>query len=95
MIRYLTDKPEERHLVVVNRFLEPAFYRSGRDITVAGEVVGSVLPRLGEIGYRYPVIAALKIYLWKKPFSPQGNPYPYPFGYPYYRRRWLYPGYPY
>jgi outer membrane lipoprotein len=92
---YLTDKSEGRYLVVVNRFLDPAIYRSGRDITVAGEVQGSVLRRLGEIDYRYPVIAALEIYLWKESYSPQVYPYPYPFGYPYYRRGWLYPGYPY
>jgi len=88
---YLTDKSEGRYLVVVDRFLDPAIYRPGRDITVAGKVQGSVLRRLGEIEYRYPVIAALEIYLWKEPFSPQAYPYPYPFGYPYYRRGW----YPY
>ena len=91
----LTDKSEGRYLVVVNRFLDPAIYRSGRDITVAGKVQGSVLRRLGEIDYRYPVIAALEIYLWKEPLSPQAYPYPYPCGYPHYRRGWLYPGYPY
>jgi len=32
---YLTDKSEGRYLVVVDRFLDPAIYRSGRDITVA------------------------------------------------------------
>jgi outer membrane lipoprotein len=92
---YLTDKSEGRYLVVVKRFLDPAIYRSGRDITVAGEVQGSVLRRLGEIDYRYPVIAALELHLWKEPLSPQAYPYAYPFGYPYYRRGWLYPGYPY
>lgn len=92
---YLTDKSEGRYLVVVQRFLDPAIYRPGRDITVAGEVQGSVLRRLGEIDYRYPVITALELHLWKEPFSPQAYPYGYPFGYPYYRRWWLYPGYPY
>jgi outer membrane lipoprotein len=92
---YLTDKSEGRYLVVVKRFLDPAIYRSGRDITVAGEVQGSVSRRLGEIDYRYPVIAALELHLWKEPLSPQSYPYAYPFGYPYYRRGWLYPGYPY
>ena len=80
---------------LVNRFLDPAIYRSGRDITVAGEVQGSEVRRLGEIAYRYPVIAALELHLWKEPLSPQSYPYAYPFGYPYYRRGWLYPGYPY
>jgi outer membrane lipoprotein len=91
---YLTDKSEGRYLVVVDRFLDPAIYRSGRDITVAGEVQGSVLRRLGEIDYRYPVIAALELHLWKEPLPPQA--YPYPYGYPSLYWRWRsYPGYPY
>lgn len=92
---FLTDKSEGRYLVVVNRFLDPAIYRSGRDITVAGKVQGSALRRLGEIDYRYPVVVALEIYLWKEPLYPQAYPYPYPYGYPYYRRGWMNPGYPY
>ena len=92
---YLTDKSEGRYLVVVDRFLDPAIYRSGRDITVAGEVQGSVLRRLGEIDYRYPVIAAVELHLWKEPLSPPAYPYAYPFGYPYYRRWGPYPGFPY
>ena len=92
---FLTDKSEGRYLVVVDRFLDPAIYRPGRDITVAGEVQGSVLRRLGEIDYRYPVIDALELHLWKEPLSPQAYPYSYPFGYPYYWRWRTYPGYPY
>jgi outer membrane lipoprotein len=90
----LTDKSEGRFLVVVDRFLDPAIYASGRDITVAGEVRGSVLRRLGEIDYRYPVIAASELYLWNRPSYPPVQPYPYPFGYPSYWRWWLHPGYP-
>lgn len=92
---YLTDKSEGRYLVVVNHFLDPAIYRPGRDITVAGKVQDSVLRRLGEIDYRYPVIAAAELHLWKAPLSPPAYPYAYPFGYPYYRRWGPYPGYPY
>jgi len=92
---YLTDKSEGRYLVIVDRFLDPAIYRPGRDITVAGEVQGSVLRRIGEIDYRYPVIDALELHLWKEPLSPQAYPYAYPFGYPYYWRWRTYPCYPY
>jgi outer membrane lipoprotein len=92
---YMTDKSGGRFLVVVNRFLDPAIYGPGRDITVAGEVRGSVLRRLGEIDYRYPVIAVLEIFLWKELLSPQAYPYSYSFGYPYYRRGWMYPAYLY
>jgi outer membrane lipoprotein len=92
---YLTDKSEGRFLVVVDRFMDPAIYRSGRDITVAGEVQASVLRRLGEIDYRYPVIAALDLYLWKEPLSPRVYPSAYPFGPPYYWRWRPYSTYPY
>lgn len=92
---HLTDKSEGRFLIVVDRFLDPAIYRSGRDITVAGEVRGSEVRRLGEIDYRYPVITALELYLWRRPSAPPAYPYPYAFGYPAYGRWWRYPGYPY
>jgi outer membrane lipoprotein len=92
---HLTDKSEGRFLIVADRFLDPAIYRSGRDITVAGEVRGSEVRRLGEIDYRYPVITALELYLWRRPSAPPAYPYPYSFGYPAYLRWWRYPGYPY
>lgn len=92
----LTDKSEGRFLVVVDRFLDPAIYQSGRDITVAGEVRGSEVRRLGEIDYRYPIITAQELHLWRRPAAPPAYPsYPYPFGYPAYWRWWHYPGYPY
>jgi len=92
---HLTDKSEGRFLVIVDRFLDPAIYQPGRDITVAGEVRGSEVRRLGEIDYRYPVITALELYLWRRPSAPPAYPYPYSFGYPAYWRWWRYPGYLY
>lgn len=90
----LTDKSEGRFLVVADRFLDPAIYQAGRDITVAGEVRGSEVRRIGEIDYRYPVITAQELYLWRRPSSPPAYPYPYAFGYPAFWW-WRYPGYPY
>jgi outer membrane lipoprotein len=93
---YLTDKSEGRFLVIVGRFLDPAIYRPGRDITVAGEVREPVLRRLGEIDYRYPVISGMELYLWKEPIPPRPYPYGDPWGDPYlYRRWWRHPFYPY
>ena len=92
---YLTDRSEGRYLVRVDRFLDPAIYSAGRDITVAGEVLGSERRRLGEIDYRYPVIAAHELYLWRRPASPPAYPYPFRYGYPYHWRWWPYAGYPY
>jgi outer membrane lipoprotein len=88
----LTDRSEGRFLVVSERFLDPAVYSPGRDVTVAGEVVEPQTRRLGEIDYRYPVIQAIELRLWR----PLGPPaYPSPYGWPYdgwYRR---YPYNPY
>lgn len=92
----LTDKSEGRFLVVVDRFLDPAIYRPGRGLTVAGKAQDSVVRRIGEIDYRYPVITALEMHLWREPLPPPAYPYYYPYGYPYYPWQWWrYPYYPY
>jgi outer membrane lipoprotein len=88
----LTDKSEGRFLVVVERFLDPAIYRPDRGLTVAGKVQGAVVRPIGEINYRYPVIAALELHLWREPYPPPAYPYYYPYS-PW--GWWRYPGYPY
>jgi outer membrane lipoprotein len=86
----LTDDSAGRFLVVVDRFLDPAIYKAGRDLTVAGRVTGALVRRIGEIDYRYPVVAAMELHLCRpwQPLSPAITPYPY-------RRWWLYPDSPY
>jgi outer membrane lipoprotein len=93
----LTDKSEGRFLVVVDRFLDPAIYRPERGLTVAGRVRGSMVRRIGEIDYRYPVVVALELHLWGEPLPPPAYPYYYPYAYPYYFPGWWwrYPGFPY
>lgn len=89
----LTDRSEGRFLVISERFLDPAVFSTGRDVTVAGEVLEPQTRRLGDIDYRYPVIRAEEMRLWRR-----GPPvYPYPYGGPYdgwWRRSPYYPGYP-
>jgi outer membrane lipoprotein len=88
----LTDRSEGRFLVVSEQFLDPAVYSPGRDITVAGEVLDPQTHRIGEIDYRYPVIHAIELRLWR----PLGPPdYPYPYGGPYGGGWRRYPFYPY
>ena len=84
----LTDRSEGRFLVVSERFLDPAVYSPGRDITVAGEVADPQTRRIGEIDYRYPVVQAIELRLWR-PLGPPDYPYGWPYGggwrrYPYY-----------
>ncbi len=92
------DSPERsdyspgRVLLRTPDFLDPAVYAPGRRITVIGEVGGVEERKIGDVAYRYPVIAAERIRLWAKDvvlapaYSPYAYPWPWfygPFG-PYY-----------
>lgn len=76
----MTDASEGRFLVVVDRFLDPAIYKADRDLTVAGTVQGAAVRRIGETDYRYPVVAAKELHLWRQLMPPPAPVYPY--GYP-------------
>jgi outer membrane lipoprotein len=87
----LTDRSEGRFLIVSEQFLDPAVYSPGRDITVAGEVLDPQTRRIGEIDYRYPVVQAIELRLWRALGPPD---YPYPYGWPYGGGWRRYPYYP-
>ena len=53
-----------RFLVIAPGFLDPAIYRPGRKVTVAGVVEGKEAHPLGEVQYTYPVISKRELYLW-------------------------------
>lgn len=53
-----------RFLLTVPNFLDPAIYRPGRKLTVAGAVEGKEIHPLDEIKYTYPVISKKELYLW-------------------------------
>jgi outer membrane lipoprotein len=55
-----------RFLILVENFLDPYIYRQGREITVAGEILGERVRPLGETEYRYPFLLSKQIYLWKE-----------------------------
>jgi len=84
----VTDKSAGRFLVVVDRFLDPDIYKPDRRLTVAGEVQGSRVRKLGETDYRYPVLLAKDLHLWAVTYPrPVGIIWGvgggYPYGYPY------------
>ena len=84
------DDSEGRFLALYPGYLDVAIYNGGRKVTVAGEVQGKKIQRLGEIEYTYPLISAKEIHLW--PVEKKDRVY-YPcpsWHYP----RWYYP-YPY
>jgi outer membrane lipoprotein len=78
-----TTASEGRFLVFIDRYSDPYVFRRGKKITVAGEIVGEKIKRLGEMDYRYPLVSGKEVYLWPVYYYP---PYPYYdpwWGYPY------------
>lgn len=66
-----TDESGGRFIVVSKQFLDPAIYRGGRVITVVGEVIGESIKPLGEITYRYPLLAIEALHLWEPTYGPR------------------------
>jgi outer membrane lipoprotein len=71
------EKPEAeeysrgRFIVRSQTFMDPAIYRPGRKITVAGEVIGKKKKALGGIEYTYPLLKAKEIHLWRHEYPPE------------------------
>jgi len=80
------DVSEGRFLALHPGYLDVAIYRQGREVTIAGEVQGKKVQRLGEIDYTYPLISVKEIHLWPEKEERVYYPYPY-WHYPW----WYYP----
>lgn len=90
------DRSAGRFVVRYAGFLDPAIFKPGREITIAGQVAGKEDLPLEEIQYSYPVILAKEIHLWER-LLPLWPYYPYywdpfwgPYWYPYSRWYWPY-----
>jgi outer membrane lipoprotein len=77
-----TTASEGRFLILVDQYSDPYVFRRGKKITVAGEIVGEKVERLGEMDYRYPLVSSREVYLWPVYYYPP---------YPYYDPWWSYP----
>lgn len=92
------DRSEGRFIAVFNRFLDPAIYAMDRNLTVTGQISGTIVQKLGEMEYRYPVVKVEVYYLWPKPLPRYDyydpflyDPwYPYWYPYPWYRHPYYY-----
>jgi len=79
-----------RFMAQLNRFLDPALYRQGRRVTVAGTVMGREIHKLGEGEYAYPVVQTQEIHLWER-YRPSIPYYGYPYFWPGWDYRYWYP----
>jgi outer membrane lipoprotein len=82
-------RSEGRFIILIERYVDPYVFRRGRRVTVAGEVLGRKVMRLGELEYPYPFLRSKQIYLWGRLYYA----YPYPWWYYGYYGPWW--GYPY
>ena len=58
-----TDVSYGRFIIIAKNYLDTAIYVRGRQVTVAGEVLGKKMLRLDEIEYPYPLIRSREIHL--------------------------------
>jgi len=58
-----TDTSYGRFIIFSEGYLDSAVYSQGREITVAGEVMGRQVRPLGEIQYPYPLIKSKELHL--------------------------------
>ncbi len=70
------DRSEGRFLAEYQGFLDPEIYSRGRQVTVAGKILGVKVKKLGEMDYAYPLLRAEEIYLWEKEKPLPRGPYP-------------------
>jgi len=64
-----TDISRGRFLVLYDGYLDTAIFSRGRQITVAGEVLGSRLRPLGDIDYSYLFLRSRGLYLIKPDYG--------------------------
>lgn len=88
-----------RFIAEVKGFLDPAVFRPGRLLTVAGHVTGSETHPVGKFSYRYPVVQVDTYYLWPPQHYyrwPDEAPYwPDQYWTPYWGPYWDDPWYPF
>ena len=78
------DYSQGRFLVFQKGFLEPEIYSKDRKITVAGEVIGSVVKKVDDFFHPYLKIKSREIYLWPTGQYDYYTPYYDPWYCPYF-----------
>lgn len=85
------DVSSGRFMASIPGFIDPVIYKEGRQMTVVGNLSGSMKQSIGEHQYDYPIVAVELYHLWEP--LPQISPYD---RYPWYYDPWYDPwGYPF
>ena len=78
----ITDQTAGRFIAQCDQYLDPAIYAPGRQITVAGKVLGGYTGQVGKADYLYPLISCAELHLWPRVSYETMYPvYPYPWRY--------------
>ena len=77
----VTDHTEGRFMALCEGYLDAAIYSKGRQVTLAGRVIGSRTDTVGEITYVYPLVSCLEVHLWPSQSAVTSSPPGYPYGY--------------
>lgn len=84
-----------RFIARVAGFVDPADFKTGDRVTVAGVLAGTAEGKVGDFVYRYPVVAVRDYYRWPERVArPAYGPYPWPYYDPWWPYRpygWPYP----
>ena len=90
----ITDSSSDgRFIASFDGFIDPLVYKSGRPLTVVGQIEGSTVRSIGEFEYRFPIVAVRDSRLWAEPVKTRVY-YPPPPPFWYYDMYYYHP-YPY
>lgn len=95
---YISNESSGRFKVMMEGFLDPVVFESGRTITFTGQVDEPIMGMIGEQTYTFPTLAANSYHLWRKEttynvtsfvdygvFPSRYSHWYYPFGYNHHR----------
>lgn len=87
-----------RFMAVTTTFLDPMIFKSGRKVSIVGQVEGQQLLPVGDSSYAYPVLRIREIYFVPKAeprpayyYPPYGSYDPFWWGPPYWHYRYYRP----
>lgn len=73
-----SNKSGGRFLARTDGFLDPFIYKTGRLVSIVGEIKGHKTMPLDQVEYDYPIIAIREIFLLRQEYA---RPYPSPYYY--------------